>query len=244
MQKLKDWGIKGIKVDFFATDKQFAIRQYIGILEDAAQYNLLVNFHGCTLPRGWTRTYPHLLTMEGVRGAECYRFSKTYPEIAANYNTIAAIVRGTAGPADYTPATFSNQKYPHLTTFAHELALPLIYESGIVHMADTPESYAALPEQAKEFLKTVPAAWDETKLIKAVPGELFVVARRKGEKWIIAGINGKNVSHIVQIELPDSFQNGTLFSDGPLISSIDISKLNDEKLINVKMEANGGFVIY
>ena len=244
MQKLKDWGIKGIKVDFFATDKQFAIRQYIGILEDAAQYNLLVNFHGCTMPRGWTRTYPHLLTMEGVRGAECYRFSKTYPEIAANYNTIAAIVRGTAGPADYTPATFSNQKYPHLTTFAHELALPLIYESGIIHMADTPESYAALPNQAKEFLKTVSAAWDETKVITAVPGELFVIARRKGENWFVAGINGKNEKQNVRFELPDNFQKGILFSDGSSISSLEISPLQKEKSISIEMHANGGFVIY
>lgn len=244
MQKLKDWGIKGIKVDFFATDKQFAISQYIGILEDAAKYNLLVNFHGCTMPRGWNRTYPHLLTMEGVRGAECYRFSKTYPEIAAHYNTIATIIRGTAGPADYTPATFSNQKYPHLTTFAHELALTLVYESGIIHMADTPESYAALPNEAKEFLKTVPAAWDETKLITAVPGEIFVIARRKNDKWYIAGINGKNEQQNVEIQLPVEIASATLFTDGNSINKLKIEKIENLKNYKLTLEPNGGFVIY
>jgi len=244
MAKLQKWGVKGIKVDFFATDKQIAIEQYINILEDAAKYNLLVNFHGCTLPRGWTRTYPNLLTMEAVRGAECYRFSEPYPEIAAEYNTIATIVRGTAGPTDYTPATFSNNRYPHITTFGHELALTLVYESGIIHMADTPESYLSLPEKAIDFLKQVPAAWDETKLIKAAPGEVFVVARRKGENWYLAGINGKNETGEVQFELPQELTSATLISDGNEITDLKIEEMTDIKEISITMKPNGGFVLF
>lgn len=244
MAKLQKWGVKGIKVDFFATDKQMAIEQYINILEDAAKYNLLVNFHGCTLPRGWTRTYPNLLTMEAVRGAECYRFSEPYPEIAAEYNTIAAIVRGTAGPTDYTPATFSDNRYPHITTFGHELALTLVYESGIIHMADTPESYLSLPEKAIDFLKLVPAAWDDTKLIKAFPGEVFIIARRKGENWYIAGINGKNETREVEFELPQELASATLISDGNEITDVEIEEMENINNLTVKMKPNGGFVLF
>jgi hypothetical protein len=244
MAKLKKWGVKGIKVDFFATDKQIAIKQYINILEDAAKYNLLVNFHGCTLPRGWTRTYPNLLAMEAVRGAECYRFSESYPEIAAEYNTIATILRGTAGPTDYTPATFSNSRYPHLTTFGHELALTLVYESGIIHMADTPESYLSLPAKAMDFLKTIPAAWDETKLLKAFPGEVFAIARRKGENWYIAGINGKPDIQEITLDLPVELAAATLICDGNTPVDLEIREIKNVKSITVKMKPNGGFVLF
>src|SRR5690606_15187186 len=127
---------------------------------------------------GWSRTFPNLLAMEAIRGAECYRFSSTYPELAPMYNTIAAVTRAVVGPTDYTPTTFSNNKFPHITTTAYELALTLVYDSGLLHLADTPESYHKLPLEAIGFLKKVPATWDETKLISAIPGELFVIARR------------------------------------------------------------------
>ena len=244
MSRLEEWGIKGIKVDFFATDKQFGIELYRKILEDAAKHRLLVDFHGCTLPRGWTRTYPNLLTMEAVRGAECYRFSKTYPDITASYNTLAAVLRGTAGPVDFTPATFSDNRYPHKTTSAHELALTIVYESGIIHMADTPESYHSLPPQSIEFLKKVPAAWDESKVIKAIPGELFIVARRKGEDWFIAGINGKNEVQDVQLTLPEGLTNATCISDGENRDDLVVSNTGSNSGLSVSLKPNGGFVIF
>ena len=245
MQRLQDWGIKGIKVDFFATDKQFGIELYENIIQDAAKHNLLVNFHGSTMPRGWTRTYPNVLTMEAVRGAEAYRFSESYPDIAAEYNTIAAIVRGVAGPTDYTPATFSDNRYPHKTSYGHELALPLIYESGIIHMADKPESYQSLPQEAIDFLKEVPAAWDETKLIKASPGEVFVIARRNGNNWYIAGINGKDEKQEISISLPESMQGATYIGDGESPDEFSINNLEEgKKELTVNMLPNGGFVIW
>jgi len=246
MARLQEWGIKGIKVDFFATDKQIAIELYEKIIRDAARHQLLVNFHGCTLPRGWTRTYPNLLTMEAVRGAECYRFSESYPEIAPSYNTIATIVRSTAGPADYTPATFSDSRYPHITTYGHELALTLVYESGIIHMADTPESYRSLPVEAIQFLKQVPAAWDESRLIQAVPGELFVIARRKGESWYVAGINGKNEVQKVQFTIPGNVGKGLVISDGENPRELKVSGTasSDNSAMTIEMKPNGGFVLF
>lgn len=244
-ERIAAMGIKGVKIDFFAGDKQYVIQLYLNILRDAAKYHLLVDFHGCTMPRGWTRTYPNLLTMEAVKGAECYRYSEKYPDMAARYNTIAAVVRGTAGPTDYTPATFTNQKYPHKTTSAHELALTVIYESGIIHMADKPEGYYKLPQEAKEFLKRIPAAWDETRLIAAVPGELFVIARKREGKWYVAGINGKDEVQEITFSLPEAIVNPILLADGKTQSEIIIN--NTEGVASnytLKLMPKGGFVIY
>jgi hypothetical protein len=245
MARIAAMGVKGIKVDFFATDKQMAIELYLKILRDAAKHRLLVNFHGCTLPRGWSRTYPNLLAMEAVRGAECYRFSKPYPEITAHYNTIAAVTRAVVGPTDFTPATFSNQRYPRKTTSSHELALTLVYETGLLHPADTPESYRSQPTEVIDFLKNVPVTWDESRVLAAIPGELFVVARRNGERWYVAGINGKKETLEVNIELPFSLNSPLLFADGETLSEFSIQTLDGN--INsflVKMKSEGGFVLH
>jgi len=245
MARIAAMGVKGIKVDFFATDKQMAIELYLKILRDAAKHKLLVNFHGCTLPRGWSRSYPNLLAMEAVRGAECYRFSKTYPEITASYNTIAAVTRALVGPTDFTPATFSNQKFPRKTTSAHELALTLVYETGLLHPADTPESYRSQPTEVIEFLKKVPVTWDETRVLAAIPGELFVVARRNGEKWYVAGINGKKELQEIIIELPFSLNNPLLFADGETLNELTIQNLpGNITSVSVKLMPDGGFVMY
>jgi len=245
MERIAAMGVKGIKVDFFATDKQMAVELYHKILTDAAKNHLLVNFHGCTLPRGWSRTYPNLLGMEAVRGGECYRFASDYPDIAATYNTMAAVTRAVVGPTDYTPTTFSNQRFPHKTTYAHELALTLVYETGLLHMADTPESYYSLPEEAIAFLKDVPVTWDEIRLLDAVPGELFIIARRNGAKWYVAGINGKNEPQEVQVKLPPDMDHPTFLGDGKELSEILIRKYDNAlNSISISMQPHGGFVLY
>ena len=244
-ERISAMGVKGVKVDFFATDKQLAIELYHKILTDAAKNHLLVNFHGSTLPRGWSRTWPNLLTMEAVRGAEAYRFSESYPDYSATYNTIAAVIRGAVGPTDFTPATFSSQKFPHKTTAAHELALTLVYETGLLHLADTPQSYRSLPTEVIKFLKEVPVVWDETQLLAAVPGELFVIARRNGEDWYIAGINGKDEVQEVQLELPQTIINSTLFSDGQTPANFLINKQKGTaNSVSVSMLPYGGFVMH
>ncbi|MGC8886486.1 MAG: glycoside hydrolase family 97 catalytic domain-containing protein [Verrucomicrobiia bacterium] len=187
---LNRWGVKGVKVDFFQSDKQNVISLYHQILKDAADFKILVNFHGCTLPRGWSRTYPHLLSMEAVKGEEWYMIDEKFPELAPIQNTITPFTRNVVGPMDYTPVGFSNQKYPHKTTYAHELALSVVFESGIIHFADKPEAYLNLPKPVKDFLKILPAAWDDTKFVEGYPGKYVVIARRNGDRWFVAGING------------------------------------------------------
>lgn len=191
LELLKKWGVKGIKVDFFQSDKQEIMALYHGMMESAAQAHIMINFHGCTLPRGWERTWPNLMSMEAVRGEECYIFDSKYPEKAPVQNTILPFTRNAVGPMDYTPVTFSNNNHPRRTTAAHELALSVVFETGWLHFADKAESYLNLPSAPKEFLKHVPVTWDDTRFVAGEPGEFVVLARRKGDTWYLAGINGR-----------------------------------------------------
>jgi len=189
----------GIKVDFFAGDQQDMMKYYIDILKDAAKYRLMVNFHGATIPRGWARTYPNLMTMEAVYGAEWYNNRSVLTNKAAGHNTTLPFTRNVIGSMDYTPVTFSNSQHPHITSYSHELALSVIFESGLQHFADSPISYYALPAEPKQFLKNVPVCWDDTKLIDGYPGEKVIIARKKGNQWYIGGINGKDKAQTLEI---------------------------------------------
>ncbi|MBR9999056.1 MAG: glycoside hydrolase family 97 catalytic domain-containing protein, partial [Cyclobacteriaceae bacterium] len=201
-EKLKSWGVKGVKIDFFQSDKPHIISLYHEILKDAKDYRILCNFHGCTIPRGWQRTYPHLVSMEAVRGAECYSFDPQYPDAAPWHNTILPFTRNVIGSMDYTPVAFSDQTYPHITTNAHELALSVVFESGIIHFADKVDAYLQSPEFVRSFLSHVPAAWEQTRFIDGYPGKYCVLARENNLTWYVGGINGQDVEQQVILDLP------------------------------------------
>ncbi|MFP4547400.1 MAG: glycoside hydrolase family 97 catalytic domain-containing protein [Fidelibacterota bacterium] len=241
-------GIKGIKVDFFQSDKQGIMRQYTDILKDAADYELVVNFHGCTLPRGWRRTYPNLLTMESVCGAECYKFAKEFPASAPVFNTVYPFTRNVVGPMDYTPVTFSHNVLPHHTTMGHELAQSVVFESGIIHMADHYEAYRAQPEFVLGFLKKVPAVWDDTKLLDGYPGREVIIARRSGDNWYIGGLNGefKGKSFTVDLGfLGSGDYDATVIADGDKNDqfSKNREKVTRQDKISVDVLRYGGFVM-
>jgi alpha-glucosidase len=246
MAKLEKWGIKGIKVDFFQSDKPFMIRLYEDILKDAAKHHLLVDFHGCTLPRGWSRTYPNLMSMEAVRGAEQYSWDTIFANNAAKFNTILPFTRNAVGPMDYTPVTFTNYVVPHTTTSAHELALSVVFESGLLHLADRVSGYTSLPLFASDFLKKVPVVWDETLYISGEPGKDIVLARRNGEVWYIAGLNGELSNKTLNVTLPFLNKGNyqlNLISDGDNSGAFHFTQ-NDYKpgdTFTVKMLGKGGF---
>jgi hypothetical protein len=245
-ERISKMGIKGIKVDFFQSDKQEIIGQYIGLLEDAAEFKLVVNTHGCTLPRGWRRTYPNLLTMESVRGGESYKFDSNFPVLAPPHLTIVPFTRNVVGPCDYTPGGFSHHTYPHLTTYGFELALPVLIESGIMHHMDTPAKTLGLPSFAVDFLRSVPVVWDETRYIGGYPGKDAVLARRKGDTWYLAGINGENYAKELSINLAPtntSPQRVVIFSDGEGPEDLQKTEMDpvDGKL-TIRLEPYGGFV--
>ena len=213
---LERMGVAGVKIDFFAGDKQETMEYCIDLLECAARHHLLVNFHGATIPRGWQRTYPNLMSVEAVYGAEWYNNNATLTPKAAAHNATLPFTRNVIGPMDYTPCTFSDSQHPHITTHAHELALSLLFESPLLHWADKPESYLAQPRDVRDFMSALPTTWDETRLLGGYPGEWVVIARRQGNKWYIAGINGKDTAQTLSFDtsiLPKG--RYTLFTDKP-----------------------------
>lgn len=131
----------------------------VELLECAARHHLLVNFHGATIPRGLQRTYPNLVSVEGVYGAEWYNNVPTFTDKAAAHNATLPFTRNVIGSMDYTPCAFTDSQHPHITTDAHELALTVLYESGIQHLADRPESFLSQPAEIRDFLTALPAAW-------------------------------------------------------------------------------------
>ncbi len=246
-KKLKEWGVKGVKIDFWHSDKQNLITLYHDVLVDAAEHQIMINFHGCTIPRGWSRTYPHLISMESVRGEECYLFDKVYTTEAPIQNSILPFTRNAIGPMDYTPFGLSDLENPHITSFSHELALTVIFNSGIIHFADNVKTYLSLPEYVREFVENVPAAFDETHYISGEPGKDVILACRKGNDWYLAGINSEKTIKELSIQMPFITQGAydmSLIVDGANTRTFDnelkVFKAGDE--IKVKMLEIGGFV--
>jgi len=246
-EKLQKWGVKGVKVDFFQSDKQHIIQQYLGILKDAADFHVMVNFHGCTLPRGWQRTWPNLVGMESIPGEECYMFRDTYPESAVWNNTIIPFTRNTVGSMDYTPFGLTDKVNKHLTTYSNELALTVVFEAGVVHLVDFPAVYKALPDYVQSFVKQLPTVWNETKMIYGYPGREVVMARRSGQRWFIGGINGEQTEKAISLNL-DFLTDGKSYTaklitdgaDSKTFAAKEIPVKKGEKL-PVKMLSAGGF---
>ena len=194
-------GVAGVKIDFFSGDNQMNMDYCIDLLECAARHHLLGNFHGATIPRGWQRTYPNLLSTEGVYGAEWYNNVPTFTAQAARHNATLPFTRNVIGPMDYTPCAFSDSQHPHITSKAHELALTVLFESGLQHLADKPESYLAQPQAVQDFFTELPTVWDETRFVSGCPGKSAVLARRFGHSWYVAGINGLDEAQTFSLDL-------------------------------------------
>ena len=245
--KLQQLGVYGVKIDFFESEKQDMISYYLDILDDAATYKMMVYFHGCLVPRGWARTYPHLMTYEGVRGAEWYNNGPELTLAAPEHNTILPFTRNVVGAMDYTPVTFTNSQYPHVTSYAHELALSVLFESGMQHLADRPEGYDRLPDEPKKFLREVPASWDDTKFIDGYPGKEVILARRKGDAWYLGGVNAELREKRKRISfsfLPKGVPYRlTLIADGvhDTAFATEYQVVTSESTVPVRMLRRGGF---
>lgn len=248
MGRISRIGVKGIKVDFFDTDKQGIIKLYPAILKDAADHHLMVDLHGATLPRGFERTYPNLLTTEAIRGAETLGRQERCDQ-AAKHNATIPFTRNVVGSMDYTPVTFSDkirQGVPahRRTSVAHQLALAVVFESGFQCYADRAGAYLSLPDLPKQFLKDVPSAWDESRLLAGYPSDFAVVARRKGDNWFIGGISGKNEQRELTFTLPEDCagKGFTLICDGTDQDSFDYRDIQPKAgKVTVSLLPNGGF---
>lgn len=236
-------GVAGVKIDFFSGDNQMNMDYCLDLLECAARHHLLMNFHGATIPRGWQRTWPNLLSTEGVYGAEWYNNVPTFTKKAAAHNATLPFTRNVVGPMDYTPCAFSDSQHPHITSKAHELALTVLFESGLQHLADRPESFYAQPQAVQDFLGELPAAWDDTRYIGGYPGEYAVIARKSGTRWYVAGINGTDEQKTITLNLKRFIGNKkavTLYLDDTS-GAWDIQNTQDIPE-SITCQARGGFV--
>lgn len=243
--KLRELGIKGIKVDFFGGDGQSMLNYYLDILEDANQYQLMVNCHGATLPRGIHRTYPNLVTMESVRGFEYATFGQETADRVPVKSTILPFTRNAFDPMDFTPVCFTEyDNNSRVTGNGAELAQAVIFLSGIQHYAETPEGMRTVPGYVKSIMREIPNTWDETRFVDGYPGEYVVIARRSGKQWYVAGINGtdKELSIIPDLGFipADSVR---LITEGETKRSFSQKLLPLDSNIRIELMGNGGFVL-
>jgi alpha-glucosidase len=243
-KRLHDMGVKGVKIDFFGGDGQSMIAYYVGILRDAADAGLLVNFHGATLPRGWTRTWPNLMSMEAVKGLEFTTFEQADEDKVATHAAMLPFARNLFDPMDFTPMVFGDIPKIHRTTRnGFELAESVLFLSGIQHFAETPEGMATVPAYVKQFLQTLPRSWDDSRLLDGFPGQYLAIARKAGDGWYVAGINATEADKVVQLDL--SFargKKGVIINDGETERSFTQADLAAGKQVAVTIKPHGGFV--
>ncbi len=250
LQRIKDLGIAGVKVDFFAGDAQSTIAYYHDILQDTARIGLSANFHGATLPRGWQRTYPNLMTMESVRGLEFNTFEQRNAEESPTHDAMLPFTRNVFDPMDFTPVVLDriNNIIERRTSAAFELATSVLFTSGIQHFAEIPQGMAKAPLYVRDFLKRVPVVWDDVRYIDGFPGQYVVLARRAGKTWYVAGVNADRQPRKVKIDLKSLgvTKQGALITDGIDFLGFKSEPFPLEKGViseEITMRPRGGFVL-
>lgn len=240
---LNEIGISGVKVDFFGGDGQSMIAYYHDMLKDAGAFKLLINLHGATLPRGWQRTYPNLLTTEAVKGYEYITFFQDIADLAPTHCAMLPFARNVFDPMDFTPMVLDSiPNITRKTTPAFELALPVLFLSGIQHMAEIPEGMAKMPAYVVDYLKDIPTNWDDSKFIEGYPGKYVVMARKKDNIWHIVGINGENTAKTIEIDL--SFvTNAAGFSITENDKGFQQLPVSKTTKLTVTLKPHGGFVV-
>ena len=220
-EELSEWGVKGVKIDFMDRSDQWMVNYYERVAAEAARHKMVVAFHGSFKPAGLEYKYPNVLAYEGVRGME--NMGGCTPANSVWF----PFIRNAVGPMDYTPgAMLSMQPESYcgnrpnaasIGTRAYQMALFVLFETGLQMLADNPTLYYR-NDECTRFISRVPVTWDETRALKAVAGKFAVVAKRKGDKWYVGAINGSNEG--IELEIPLDFltpgKNYTMtgFEDG------------------------------
>jgi alpha-glucosidase len=250
------WGIAGVKIDFMNRDDQWMVNFYRRVLAKAAAHRLMIDFHGAFKPDGIDRTWPNLLTREGVMGLEYCKWSA---RITPEHNLTLAFTRALAGPMDYTPGGFDNvtraefeprsKKPMVMGTRAHQLALYVVFESGFEMVSDYPEAYQG--QKDFEFIRAVPNVWDETEVAGGRPGEFISVARRKGREWYVGAITGWRGA---EVDLPleflghgnyvaEIYADASDAADRPKHTTITQQPVTPGTVLRLKLASGGGAAI-
>lgn len=252
--KFNEWGIKGIKMDFMNRDDQAMVDFYYEVARKAVDHKMLVDFHGAYKPTGWLRTFPNVLTSEGVAGLENHKWGSF---VTPKHNVTLPFTRMVAGPMDYTPGAMVNlHEKDHKINFnlpasvgtrCHQLGMYVVYESPLQMLADSPSNYYREPE-SMEFLSQVPVVWDETRVLKASVGEYIVVARRSGDTWFIGGMVGeKGQKFEIDLDFIKGNKTLTCWEDGVNVelNANDFArrsrKVKQGDKLTINMYDGGGF---
>jgi alpha-glucosidase len=250
------WGVAGVKIDFMNRDDQWMVDFYHRVARKAAEHHLMVDFHGAYKPDGLSRTWPNVLTREGVMGLE---YNKWSARITPDHNVMLAFTRLLAGPMDYTPGGFHNATAAEFVprneqpmvmgTRAHQTALFVVYESPFEMVSDYPEAYRGAKELA--FLSKVPSSWDETRVLNAKVGDYITIGRRHGNEWYVGSIAG---SHAVDLDIPLEFLPAgdfvaEIYSDAkdagenPTHTLVEMKKVNRSMRLKANLVSGGGQAI-
>ena len=186
-RKAVESGVVGIKIDFPPPANREVANWYFDTAKDAAEMHLMVDFHGANKPSGMERTWPNVITREGVRGHE-YQITRYHRVPKADHDVIVPFTRYLAGPGDYTPTVFTKSELMG-NTWAHELAQAIVFTSPFLCYGGHPQSYLENP--GRDVLTAISPVWDETRILAgSEPGKVIAEARRSGRQWFIAVING------------------------------------------------------
>jgi len=252
-KKYSELGIAGVKIDFMDRSDQWMVNYYERVAKEAAKYKVFVDFHGAFKPAGLYRTYPNVVTSEGVLGLE--QGGRSIPD----NNIYLPFIRNAVGPMDYTPGAMINMQpevyrseRPNAAavgTRVNQLAMFVVFESGLQMLADNPTLYYR-EKECTAFISGVPVTWDETKVLYAKVGEAIVVAKRKGDKWFFGGLtNSKSRSIEISFDfLPagkefklTSFEDGINADRQAMDYKMKTQTVNSTTKITINLERNGGW---
>ncbi|MBR5654863.1 MAG: glycoside hydrolase family 97 catalytic domain-containing protein [Prevotella sp.] len=244
MAWLQKIGVKGIKVDFFGSDKQETMRLYEDILFDANRYGLQVIFHGCTIPRGWERMYPNYVASEAALASENVFFSEFHAKNEGFELTMHPFSRNALGTFDWGGIIMNRymsrdnkSRHRRYTTDTFEMASGIVLQTSVNCVAMQPNNLDELKDFQLDFLRHLPTTWDETRFIDGYPTKYVVLARRHGNQWYVAGLNGTGKAMTLNLNLP-MFEGQTVrcYNDRPVAKG---SLFAEPEMKTVKVDKQG-----
>ena len=248
-RKYRNLGVVGAKIDFFENDNQAMMQKYDNLLTAAMEEGMMINFHGCTKPSGVNRRWPHLMTMEAVLGGEFYIQNSGMPTISTNINY--ALTRNVIGSMDYTPVEFATPARGEggitrvNSSWTHQVAQSVVYESALQVFLDSPENYDN--NISVEFLKRVPAAWDDIKCLEAMPDQYVTIARNKGDDWYLGALcqNARSVDVSLDF-LGEGVYYAHIYKDGNCKTVIDfeLRQVRKTDQLTIPMQKDGGLAVH
>lgn len=251
----KSWGVKGIKVDFMARAEQFMVNFYTTAAEACAKRELLIDFHGAYKPTGLNRTYPNVISYEGVHGLENNKWEST---ITPQHDATIPFVRMMAGPVDFTPGAMKNATKQNfrvvftepmsMGTRAHQTGLYIVFESPLQMLADNPSNYLKEPVYTT-YLSKFPTTWTDMKVLYAEAGKAVIIARKHDRSWYIGGITDWNgfTRQVTLDFLGEGEFEAEILEDGINADKaaqdyrISKHKVNRNTKLDIKMASGGGY---